>query len=259
MRFVRVLSFIAALTASSTAIAQDGKWVTIKGQIKLENAPAATDINVTTDKQHCLSKGPLKTDDLVVNPKNNGIKNVVVYLRPDDKDRNAKFKPSEINPELANPKSVEHVIDQPCCQFVPRIVVARVGDTITVKNSAPVNHNIKYESDNNGSGNWNMPAGTSQKFKAPCAAEPRPIPFECNVHPWMKGQIRIFDHPYYAITDADGKFEIKGAPAGKYRIVYAHEKGYHKGAAGRLGEVIEIKAASNNTMEMKPIDYDFPK
>ena len=142
---------------------------------------------------------------------------------------------------------------------MPRMTLARVGDTLVVKNSAPVNHNFKYDSDNNGSQNWNTPPGQSQKFKDPLKAEPRPIAFECNVHPWMKGQLRVFDHPYFTMTDENGNFEIKDAPVGKYRIVFAHEKGFHKGAAGRLGEPIEIKAGNNNTMEMKPIDYEFPK
>jgi plastocyanin len=249
---------LAAFVAGSTAFGQ-AKWVTVKGEVKLAAAPAVAAINVTADKEHCLSKGPLNSDEVVVGKKG-GLKNVVVYLRPDDTNRNAVFKPADINPDLAKAKPKDHVIDQPCCQFVPRITVARVGDSLTVKNSAPVNHNFKYESDNNGSANWNTPPGQSQKFKDPLKAEARPIPFECNVHPWMKGQVRVFDHPYFALTDEDGKFEIKDAPAGKFRIVYHHEKGYHKGAAGRLGEVVQIApGADGKTMEMKPIDYEFPK
>jgi hypothetical protein len=272
MRFVRFLTLAASFALGSAAFAQ-GQWVTIKGQVKLAKPPAAlavaAPINVTADKEHCLSKGPLKSDMYEVNAKNNGLKNVIVFLRPellpgippnDPKNRNIPFKPNEINPALAAVKPVEHVIDQPCCQFVPRITLAKAGDTLVVKNSAPVNHNFKYDSDNNGTNNWNTPPGQSQKFPKPLAAEPRPIAFECNVHPWMKGQIRIYDHPYFALTDADGKFEIKDAPAGKYRIVFAHEGGFHKGAAGRNGEPIVIQAgADSKTMEMKPFEYEFPK
>lgn len=268
MRFVRLLTLISAFAMGSFAFGQGKQWVTIKGQVKLAAIPAAVEINVTTDKQHCTSKGPLISDEIEVNKKNNGLKNVIVFLRPeliagipqnDPKNRNIPFPAAEINPALVSAKAKEHVIDQPCCQFVPRITLAKTGDTLVVKNSAPVNHNFKYDSDNNGSANWNTPPGQSQKFTSALKAEPRPIAFECNVHPWMKGQLRIFDHPYFALTDEDGKFEIKDAPAGKYRIVYAHEKGFHKGAAGRFGESIDIKLGSNSTMEMKPIDYEFPK
>jgi hypothetical protein len=70
----------------------------------------------------------------------------------------------------------------------------------------------------------------------------------------MSGYVRIFDHPYYAVTDEDGKFEIKNAPAGKLRIVYWHEaKGLLGGAKGRAGEAVVIKGP---TLEMKPVDFE---
>ena len=69
----------------------------------------------------------------------------------------------------------------------------------------------------------------------PLKAETPPIPFKCDIHPWMKGYVRVFDHPYFAVTDEDGKFEIKNAPAGKWRIVYWHENGFHKGREGAVG------------------------
>ena len=70
----------------------------------------------------------------------------------------------------------------------------------------------------------------------------------------MNGYVRIFDHPYYAVTDEDGKFEIKNAPVGQFRIVYWHENGLRGGAKGRFGEPIKI--AGKETMEMKPTDFD---
>jgi hypothetical protein len=69
----------------------------------------------------------------------------------------------------------------------------------------------------------------------------------------MAGYVRIFDHPYYAITDENGNFEIKNAPAGKFRIVFWHENGVRGGAKGRFGEPIEIKGP---TLEMKPTEFD---
>jgi len=38
----------------------------------------------------------------------------------------------------------------------------------------------------------------------------------------MNADIRVFDHPYYALTDEDGKFEIPLAPAGDYRLKVEH-------------------------------------
>jgi hypothetical protein len=50
------------------------------------------------------------------------------------------------------------------------------------------------------------------------------IPAGCDVHPWMRSYISVVDHPFFAVTDEDGKFEIKGLPAGEYEIEAVHEK-----------------------------------
>jgi hypothetical protein len=34
----------------------------------------------------------------------------------------------------------------------------------------------------------------------------------------MRGYIAVLDHPFFAVSDADGKFTIKGLPAGHYTI-----------------------------------------
>jgi plastocyanin len=265
MRFVRSFvlfsAVVSALGLAPSAFAQDGKWVTIKGQIVMSKPAAhlkiSEKVTVETDKQHCLSKGEITKNNFVIGKKGE-FANVIIYLRPDNNVRDAKLNPADIHPDLANPKSKEQVIDQPCCQFEPRIMVAREGDTLVVKNSAPVNHNFKYDSSANGDANPNIPAGADYKFKAPLKAENSVIKFSCSVHPWMGGAMMVFDHPYFAVTAKDGNFEIKNAPAGKYRIVYRHEEGFHKGKDGRFGFPIEIKAgADGKTMEMKPLEYEF--
>lgn len=236
------------LAAPLTASAQ---WATIKGQIVMENAPAAKELNVTADKEHCLGKGALKSDELVVNAKSKGVKNVWVYLKPAEGDA---FEANQIKPELAKPTSKEHVVDQPVCAFVPRIVVARAGDTLLVKNSSPVPHNIKFASDNM-EFNQTLAAGGTYKAEKALEAQKNPATFACNVHPWMGGRVVIFDHPYYALTDDDGKFEIKDAPVGKFRIFYRHELGYHKGRDGAKGFPIEI---AGPTTEQKPLSLELP-
>jgi hypothetical protein len=70
----------------------------------------------------------------------------------------------------------------------------------------------------------------------------------------MKAWVRVFDHPYFAITDGDGKFEIKNAPAGDFRLVIWHEGvGWVKG--GKTGTPITIKAGGDTDLgkvEMTP-------
>jgi hypothetical protein len=243
-----------------------GKWVTLKGQVLMPQAAvqamaAPKPINAAAEPK-CLVKGPLFPEDTIVNPKNRGIQNVVVWLRPANKERDPKLPAEAIHPDLAKDKVKPNdlSVDQPCCQFIPRITLAREGDRLEFKNSSPnINHNTKWSSNENGEFNVNIAPGQSYKLPNPLKYERTQIPFECNSHPWMKGQVRVFDHPYFALTDADGKFEIKNAPVGTFHIVYAHENGFHKGAEGRFGWTVEIKDDGKGTMELKPLEYEFPK
>ncbi len=253
-----VFSTLAAtvLLASAGLGTADDKWVTIKGQVVFpadKTLPKRAALNITQDKDHCTSKGDILDESVIINAKSKGIKNVVVFLRPDDKDAKAAFTAEQIFPDDAKRKPAEVMIDQPCCMFVNRVSLARVGDTIVVKNSAPVAHNFFWDSGNNGSYNVTVPKMESWKMPAALVKEAPPIQYKCTIHGWMTGYVRIFDHPYYALTDEDGKFEIKNAPAGKFRIVFWHENGVRGGAPGRFGEQIEIKGP---TLEMKPTDFD---
>ena len=259
MRLPRLAAFSAAAFAFAGALAAtqapNGDWITIKGQVKLTNAPEPKKVDVTVDKQHCLSKGPLVYEDIVVNPKSKGVKGVVVWLRPDTDNRKDPFPQDKIHPDLAKGKvkAQNHVVDQPCCQFEPRVVAAREGDTIEFKNSAPVNHNVNYNSDAEPFNN-NMAPNTS-KATRPTAAQASPITFKCDIHPWMQGRARVFDHPYFAVTDADGNFAITNAPKGKWRVVYWHENGYHKGRDGANGLPVD---GTKGDVELPPIDLDLP-
>ena len=233
--------------------AQAGAYTTIKGKVTWPGeAPKLMAVNVTADKATCCKDGPLMPTDVEVNPKNKGLKNVVVWVRPDTEDRKDVFPVDKIHPNHTKPASKAHVIDQPKCQFEPRVLVARTGDTLEVKNSSTIPHNINYNSDVEAI-NPLIPAGGAVKLKNPLAAQSTPVSFSCNIHPWMAGRMRVFDHPYFAITDADGNFEIKDLPAGKWRLVYWHEAGFHKGRAGILGFPVEAAGA---TMEMKPLDFE---
>ncbi len=258
VRFLAAAAALAGLTAASASAAD---WATVKGQVvfpKDKTIPKREALNVTQDKDHCLKDGDILDQSVIVNPKNNGVKNVVVWLRPDDKDPKAKFAADQIHPDDAKRKAAEVSIDQPCCMFVNRITIARPGDTLLVKNSAPVPHNFFWSSANNGEYNVTVPklekwvmgdGGEARKI----VAESPPIQYKCTIHGWMTGYVRVFEHPYHAVTDENGNFEIKNAPVGKFRLVMWHENGFKGGAAGRFGEEIEIKGPAT---DMKTLDFD---
>ena len=255
--FLAAAALAAAVSYAPTSTAADGDWATLKGQIKFPEAKAVPErkkLDVSQDKAHCLSKGDILDESLIVNPKNKGIKNVVVWLRPDNTDNKSKLTAAQIHPSDKDRKPAKVTIDQPCCMFVSRITLARVGDTIAAKNPAPVAHNFFWTSANNGEFNVTVAKESTWDMPQALVAEASPIQFKCTIHPWMAGYVRIFDHPYYAVTDEDGKFEIKNAPVGKFRMVVWQEKqGFLGGKDGRFGTPVEIKAGGS---EAKPIEFD---
>jgi hypothetical protein len=55
-------------------------------------------------------------------------------------------------------------------------------------------------------------------------APSRPFPVACDLHPWMRAWWLVLDHPYAAISDAEGKFTIADLPPGNYEFRVWHEK-----------------------------------
>jgi len=252
------LALSAAIFAAGAAQGEEGAgWGTIKGQVVFagDKVPANEKANVDKDKDHCLSKGPIYKNDLVVNKNNKGVRWVLVWLTDPANPKNAKFVPP-IHPSLKNPKPTIE-IDQPCCVFEPRMIGLQVGQTLVVKNSAPIPHNFKIDSFGGGpTANPLIPPGGSTPIKGfvPTAV---PTQYSCSIHGWMKGWIGAFPHPYFAVTDADGKFEIKNAPAGKYRLILWQEAAgwvvYNSKKPADRGKVIEVKANGTTDVGKVPL------
>ncbi len=241
----------------------DDKWTTIKGRAVLDSKaviPVMAPIKVDKDKDACLAKGAFTEETWVINPKNKGIANVFVWIEPEPAPggkfvRGKPFPKALINPTLGNQKLKEGEIDQPCCKFIPHCLALQEGTNLTIKNSAPVNHNAKIDAENFSINPLLAPKGsyTQKNLKA----EKNAIPVSCSIHPYMKAWVRVFDHPYFAITDKDGNFEIKDAPVGKFRLMMWHETGWRNGRAGIAGTPIENK--SGKVTDLKELTFQLPK
>jgi len=248
MRYLATLLVLAilglALDRPVTADEADKNWATLKGQVVFDGdpLPAVAELKVTKDEKHCLDKGKLHSEAWVVDKDSKGVKNAFVYLMPEP----GSDKALPIHPSLKDAKVKEVEIDQPCCAFVPHCLAVREGQTLVVKNSSPVPHNVRWQGQRgvNESSSVIVPAGKSHKVEG-LRAQRLPVPIACDIHPWMNGWVRIFDHPYFALTDAKGNFEIAHAPAGEWRLVVWHEEGgLHKGEVKNPGEKITIKGGS---------------
>jgi plastocyanin len=241
-----------------TAVAAVGLMVpcvraqgTVKGTVVWAGpaVPARAPLAVNKDQQACLAKGPILSEEVVVNKDNNGMANVFVWITAADGGK------PPVPAAMAKPKETKVEIDQPTCAFEPHALAMREGQTLIAKNTAAVAHNVNWQGSpaKNPGGNKIIPPG-KQEVISNLKADKRPIAVSCNIHPWMKGWIRVFDHPYYAVTDKDGKFEIKDAPVGKFKIWYWSDAGWKDGAKGADGSPIEIKAGDNDLskVEWKP-------
>ena len=113
-------------------------------------------------------------------------------------------------------------IDQDGCLYHPRVVGVMVGQQLSIKNSDPLLHNIKAVPTANRGFNISQPTEgmtTSRTFTTPEVM----VPLECNVHGWMNAYVGVVEHPYFAVSGADGSFSIGGLPDGTYTIEAWHE------------------------------------
>jgi hypothetical protein len=250
-------SLIAKNAQTVSLVAEGGTWGTIKGQIIWggDKVPAAEKIKPSQDAPHCLgtnptadpAEGTILNDSLVINPKNKGLENAFVFILPE------AGKKIPVHPNAPKPgKTVE--IDQPCCTFVPRAMAIQEGDIVICKNNSPVTHNFNWTGDEavgNKGKNETLPAGSKVELKG-LKPQRLPISYSCGIHPWMGGRLYVLPHPYFAITDKDGKFEIPNAPTGAYKLMYYHEAiGYLGGAKGRNGYELTIKSGVNDRGTLK--------
>lgn len=221
------------------AAAAEVKWGTIKGRItwndKLPNQPAIV------GAPECAGV-PAVPEDYIINPKNAGMKNVFVWLRPAGSKKSDPFPEKLIHPDLRKISDGTMEVSLICCTIVPHAFAVRDGQRLAIKNNSPFVHNVKWDSAKNGIPNPVLKPGETFEFPKPLLFEPAEIQLVCTIHGWMKAHFRVFDHPYFALTDSDGNFEIKNVPVGDFSLFVHHPAtGWLDGAAGRNGKPITIK------------------
>ena len=137
------------------------------------------------------------------------LKNVMVYLKNVKYDGNA-------------PKE-QAVIDQQGCIYSPHVQGMMAGQELLIKNSDATLHNIHGLPKINSEFNFAMPKVVKEKVIKIDKPEQH-IYIKCDVHPWMKSYVSVFEHPFFAVTDESGNYKIQNIPAGEYEVIAWQEK-----------------------------------
>lgn len=181
------------------------------------------------DRKVCAAQD-LLSDELIVNEKDNGVANVFVYLQKIPSGYKAPPPPDE-----------PAVFDQKGCRFTPHALFVRVNQKVLVKSDDPLVHNTHtYPVASTGFNQAIKPNERDGVALTYNKLERVPVKVSCDFHTWMRGYHLVLDHPFGAITDEDGKFQIKGLPPGKYDFTLWHES--NGGTYLNRKHPVEIKA-----------------
>jgi len=186
----------------------------LAGRVTFTGTPPKPDLlRMTADPACVQAAGATAPSDAVLVGTDGSVQNAFVYIK------------DGIDPAFSFDTPVTPVVllDQKGCRYVPRVVGIRVGQPLEVFNSDDTLHNVHAMPMANQEFNRGQPA------KAPKLAHTFTVPevmvrFKCNVHGWMTAHVGVMTHPYFAVTGADGSFEIKGVPAGTYTLAVWHEE-----------------------------------
>ncbi|HEY8208126.1 MAG TPA: carboxypeptidase regulatory-like domain-containing protein [Myxococcaceae bacterium] len=193
---------------------------TIEGTIHLTGqAPPPLPVSVPPDLTRVCGE-KLESPRAVVGP-GGGLSEVVAWV---------SGVPGPLSAAPAPP-----AIDQRGCAFRPRVVAAAQGTEVQVINSDPLLHNVRTAAGSTRPFNTAMPI-TGMKVPMPLSTSPGVTRLTCDVHPWMTAFIQTFDHPYFGVSDASGRFTIRGVPAGKASLRFWHP------FLGERGAEVEVPA-----------------
>jgi len=238
--------------SASSAFAGD-----LTGRFVYDGKPPKQEKIIPDKDVKVCGKHALFNEFLEVGP-DKGIKNIVVYMYLKKGAKKPKFP--------AKPAVAKVMIDNSKCRFEPRILVLQTNQVLVVSNKDATAHNLKTVPGRNPEVNLNIPSGSSKELKF-LIPDPRPVSMSCSTHSWMKSYMVVQDHPYSAVTAADGTFTIKDVPAGEWTFQTWHESGYinqvktnPQGAKwqkrGRLKIKVQAGLTDLGTIKVPPKDFE---
>jgi plastocyanin len=201
----------AAPAGAPAAAVSDADGATVAGKVTfMGTAPKPEPIRMSADP-YCQKADPGLTTDNEIVGAGGEVQNVFVYVKDGLGNRTYPAPADAVT------------LDQKGCHYAPHVIGIMVGQPLKIVNSDNTLHNVHGHPMANKEFNQGQPIQGMQMTHTFSTKEVM-IPFKCDVHNWMNAWIGVLDHPFYAVTGADGTFTIKGLPPGTYTIEAWHEK-----------------------------------
>ncbi|MDE0103256.1 MAG: carboxypeptidase regulatory-like domain-containing protein [Bryobacterales bacterium] len=185
--------------------------VTVKGVVTFSgDAPRFPPVNMSAEPDCVrLHGGRVPSDRVVVN--DGKLQHVLVWVSGGLEGKRFPVRTDAVN------------LDQDGCIYKPHVVAVQMGQAINITNSDPTTHNVHPLPRENREWNKSQTSGAPAIEYAFPRAEMK-IAVKCNIHPWMQAYIHVMEHPYFAVSGADGAFEIGNLPPGTYTLQAVHEQ-----------------------------------
>lgn len=158
--------------------------------------------------------GKTVPDESLLLSKDGGLANAVVYLR----NRPAPWQPTDPPREPVEIRAEDDA-------FRPRMSLIRVGQSLRIR--APLKESTNFKLYPRKSNGFNVLVKPNEFKDWPppfTESEPLPLAIDSNLHPWCKAWLLALDHPFAAVTDANGRFAIHDLPTGEHEFVLWHER-----------------------------------
>ncbi len=212
MKKILVLAVVFSLLAASASFAYEVVDVknggSIKGKIKASAKVNDPVLTIDKDTEVCGKSQPARM--YILSP-GLEVKNVLVMVE-------------DVKKGKAAPKT-DTTIDNNKCYFEPFVGLGYKGAKYIIKNSDPMLHNtnlgLMLQDKRQTVYNLALPKKDQVITKEVKRTGLHAV--KCDAHGWMRAYIFVADHPYGAVTNATGDFEIKDLPPGKYKVRIWHE------------------------------------